>query len=96
VVIDMKPGALLVPPKAVAAVQAVDTGGGVKSDNTVDVRQVKTGVRVGTWWVIDSGLAAGDRVVVEGLQKVRAGMTVNPIAATADDGQSVATSGEGP
>jgi membrane fusion protein (multidrug efflux system) len=96
VVIDMKPGALLVPQKAVAAVQAVDTVGVVKSDNTVDVRQVKTGVRVGTWWVIDSGLAAGDRVVVEGLQKVRAGMTVNPIAATADDGQSVATSGEGP
>ena len=89
VVIDMKAGALLIPQKAVAPVQAVDTVGVVKADNTVDIRQVKTGVRVGRLWVIDSGLAAGDRVVVEGLQKVRPGMTVNPIDAP------VATSGTG-
>jgi membrane fusion protein (multidrug efflux system) len=94
VVIDMKPAALLVPQKAVAPVQSVDTIGVVKPDNTVDMRQVKTGVRVGTLWVIDSGLAAGDRVIVEGLQKVRPGMAVNPIAATLDEPPPVATTGE--
>jgi membrane fusion protein (multidrug efflux system) len=84
VVIDMKPGALLVPQKAVAAVQSVDTIAVVKADNTVDVRQVKAGPRVGTLRVIDSGLAMGDRVVVEGLQKIRAGMTVNPTLVRVD------------
>jgi membrane fusion protein (multidrug efflux system) len=94
VVIDLKPRALLVPQKAVAALQAVDTVGVVKADNTVDVRQVKTGPRVGTLWVIDSGLAMGERVIVEGLQKVRPGMAVNPIVAPSEE-PPVATSGKG-
>ena len=34
--------------------------------------------RVGSLWLIDSGLNAGEKVVVEGLQKVRDGVTVNP------------------
>jgi membrane fusion protein (multidrug efflux system) len=84
VVVDTRRGALLVPQKAVAALQSVDTVAVVTSDNTVETRQVKTGVRVGTLWVIESGLNAGDRVVVEGLQKVRPGMTVNPTVVAAE------------
>ena len=34
--------------------------------------------RVGTEWIIDAGLKPGERVVAEGVQRVRAGMTVNP------------------
>jgi membrane fusion protein (multidrug efflux system) len=78
VAIRHQPGALLVPQKAVAAVQSVDTVAVVKPDNTVDIRQVKTGIRMGTLWVIESGLTLGDHVIVEGLQKVRPGMKVNP------------------
>ena len=84
VVVDTRQGALLVPQKAVAALQSVDTVAVVKSDNTVETRQVKTGVRVGTLWVIESGLNVGDRVVVEGLQKVRPGVTVNPTVVAAE------------
>ena len=42
------------------------------------MRTVKAGARVGNLWVIDEGLKPGERVVVEGLQKVRDGVTVNP------------------
>ena len=39
---------------------------------------VKVGERVGSEWIIDSGVKKGDVVVVEGVQKVRDGSTVNP------------------
>ncbi len=84
VVIDTKPGALLVPQKAVSALQSVDSVSVVKPDKTVETRQVKTGVRVGTLWVIESGLQPDDQVIVEGLQKVRPGMTVNPTVVPAE------------
>src|SRR5687767_10019152 len=84
VVVDTKPGALLVPQKAVSALQSVDSVSVVKPDKTVETRQVKTGVRVGTLWVIESGLQPDDQVIVEGLQKVRPGMTVNPTLVPAE------------
>ena len=52
----------------------------VKSDGTVELRTVRTGRVVGNNWVIEEGLAAGERVVVEGFQKIRPGATVNPQA----------------
>jgi membrane fusion protein (multidrug efflux system) len=84
VVIDTKSGALLVPQKAVSTLQSVDSVAVVKPDKTVETRQVKTGVRVGALWVIESGLQPDDQVIVEGLQKVRPGMTVNPTVVPAE------------
>jgi len=84
VVIDTKPGALLVPQKAVSALQSVDSVAVVKADKTVEIRQITTGVRVGTLWVIENGLKPDDQVIVEGLQKVRPGMTVNPTVVPAE------------
>ena len=46
---------------------------------------VKPGERIGTLWVIDSGLKAGERVIVEGLQKVRAGIKVKPETVTIEE-----------
>lgn len=70
--------ALLVPQPAVTELQGgyevVVLGG----DNTVATRQVQVGDKVGTMWVVSSGLKPGDRVVVEGQQKVRSGMHVQP------------------
>ena len=93
VVVDTKPGALLVPQKAVSTLQSVDSVAVVKPDKTVETRQIKTGVRVGALWVIESGLQPDDQVIVEGLQKVRAGMTVNPtvVQAEAPDTPAVAS-----
>jgi membrane fusion protein (multidrug efflux system) len=50
----------------------------VSPENKVDIRPVKVGPRSGSLWIIDHGLKPGERVVVEGLQKVKAGMTVDP------------------
>jgi membrane fusion protein, multidrug efflux system len=50
----------------------------VGGDNRVNTRQVQVGERVGTMWVVTSGLKAGDHVVVEGQQKLHSGMRVQP------------------
>ncbi|HWN85610.1 MAG TPA: hypothetical protein VNN99_10670, partial [Vicinamibacterales bacterium] len=63
---------------------SVDSVSVVKPDKTVETRQVKTGIRVGTLWVIENGLQPDDQVIVEGLQKVRPGMTVNPTVVPAE------------
>lgn len=73
-----KPGALLVPQRAVTEMQGKFLVAVVKQDNTVTVRMVKPAERIDTFWVIDAGLQPGERVVAEGVQKVREGMTVAP------------------
>ena len=50
----------------------------VDDKNTVSIRAVKVGDRVGSMWIIREGLKPGQRVVAEGVQKVRPGTTVNP------------------
>ncbi|CAJ1821202.1 efflux RND transporter periplasmic adaptor subunit [Aeromonas jandaei] len=50
----------------------------VTADNKVDLRNVQLGRIVDTSWVVESGLNAGERVIVAGLQKVRPGAVVNP------------------
>ena len=75
---DTKKGALLVPQRAVQELQGSYQVAVVGSDDKVSMRNVKAGERVGTLWIIDSGLKPGERVVVEGLQKVRDGVTVAP------------------
>ena len=71
-------GALLVPQRAVSELQGRYQVAVVDSENKINIRTVKVGERVGTMWVIDEGLHPGERVVVEGLQKVRPGMVVHP------------------
>ena len=50
----------------------------VGGDDTVEVRPVKPAERIGRLWVVDSGLKGGERIVVEGLQKVGPGVKVKP------------------
>jgi membrane fusion protein (multidrug efflux system) len=76
--VDRKTPVVLVPQKAVQELQATYTVYIVKGDNQVEARAVKAGQRVGAFWVIDEGIKAGETVIVEGLQKVRAGSTVVP------------------
>ena len=75
-----KEGALLVPQRAVTELQGAYQVAVVDSDNKIDIRNVKTSDRVGNQWIIDEGLKPGERVVAEGVQKVRPGMTVRPEA----------------
>jgi membrane fusion protein (multidrug efflux system) len=76
--IRAKPAALLVPQRAVTEVQGTYQVAVVDSGNKVDVRNVKPSDRVGAQWIIDAGLKPGERVVAEGVQKVRSGMPVVP------------------
>ena len=75
---EVKPGALLVPQRAVTELQGINQVAVVNANNQVSIRPVVTGTRVGSLWVIDKGLTNGERVVVEGVQKVREGVVVNP------------------
>ena len=71
-------GALLVPQSAVTELQGSYHVATVDGNNTVSVKTVKIGQTVGSMWVISDGLKPGQRVVVEGAQKVSSGMRVNP------------------
>ena len=71
-------GALLVPQRAVTELQGSYLVAVVGAGNKIDVRTVKPGTRTDTLWIIDDGLKPGEQVVAEGVQKVRAGMVVNP------------------
>jgi membrane fusion protein (multidrug efflux system) len=82
---EIRRDALLVLQRAVQELQDRYNVAVVDAQNKVSIRSVKVGPRVGDLWVIDEGLKPGERVVVEGLQRLRDGMTVNavPVAASA-------------
>lgn len=82
---DLKKDAILVPQRAVQEMQGIYNVAVVSGD-TVELRLVKPAQRIGTLWVIDSGLKAGERIVVEGLQKVKAGTKVKAETVTIDEG----------
>jgi membrane fusion protein, multidrug efflux system len=71
--------ALLVPQRAVTDMQGRYLIAVVGADNKVTIRPVTAGERLGEQWVISGNVKAGDRVVAEGIQKVRDGVVVNPV-----------------
>jgi membrane fusion protein (multidrug efflux system) len=77
-VLDTKLGALLVPQKAVQELQGQYQVFVVGAGDKVEVRNVKMGQKVGELWVADEGLKPGDRVIVDGLQRLKADMVVAP------------------
>ena len=77
-VTKMKEKAILIPQRAVTEMQGSYQAAVITPENKVDIRPIKVGQRSGSLWIIDQGLKPGERVVVEGLQKVKAGMTVDP------------------
>ena len=70
-------GALLVPQKAVSELQGSYQVFVVNSENKVHIQPVHVGERIGIQWIIQEGLHPGDRIIVEGIQKVREGTVVN-------------------
>lgn len=82
------PQAILVPQRAITrntkgqAVAMV-----VNKDSKAEMRVVKTAEVIGNQWRITDGLVAGDKLIVEGLQKIRAGAPVSPTELTADQPQ---------
>lgn len=75
--------AVVIPRKAVSELQGLFRVYVVTPENRVEVREVSLGQETGNDYVIESGLQANETVVVEGIQKIRPGMTVKPVPAGA-------------
>lgn len=75
---SVRKGAILVPQRAVGEIQGKNLVAVVGSDNKVELRPVKVDIQVGSDWLISEGLKPGETIVVEGIQKVKSGMTVKP------------------
>lgn len=73
---EIKPNALLIPQRAVKELLDSNYVVVVTADNKAERRAVKMGGKVGNMWIVESGLTADDRVIVEGIDKVKSGATV--------------------
>ena len=81
IVQEVAKNALLIPQKAVTELLGKQFASVVGSGDKVEQRPIRTGVRLGELWLVEDGLQAGERIVVEGLQKARPGTIVTPLAA---------------
>jgi membrane fusion protein (multidrug efflux system) len=72
-----KSGVFLVPQRAITELQGIRTVYLVGKEDTVEARTVTATERLGNLWAVEKGLTAGDRVIVEGIQRVQPGMKVN-------------------
>jgi len=86
--VKVKKGAILVPQRSVQEMQGLFNVAVVGPDDTIAMRPVVPAERIGSLWVIDSGLKPDERIVVEGLQKVRAGVKVASQMVTIEEAAS--------
>ena len=75
---EVRKGVVLVPQRAVTELQGSFQVDVVDNDNKVSIRPVRVGEQMGKSWIIEDGLKSGERIIVEGLQKVRANTVVSP------------------
>jgi membrane fusion protein (multidrug efflux system) len=74
---------LLIPQAAVFEFQGLHQVYVAEADGKVHVETVNLGAQIGTNWVAESGVSAGDKVIVDNVQKLREGVPVSPHAAAA-------------
>ena len=86
--------AILIPQKAVMEMQSAKVVYVVTADNKVQLRSLTLGDRVGQDYIVTEGLKAGERIVVDGILKVKPGATVAPMAAPVSTEKSEAKKGE--
>lgn len=77
--LTVRKDALLVSQRAVSETQGRYQIAVVTPENNVEIRPVTVGERVGSQWIIAQGLAPGEQVIVDGLQKLKPGVTVHPV-----------------
>jgi len=85
-VMSVEKDALLVPQRAVTELQGGDQVAVVGNDNKVSIKTVKVGETAGAMSVIEVGLQANDRIVIEGTQNIKDGAIVNPTTADSSKG----------
>jgi membrane fusion protein (multidrug efflux system) len=77
--LTVRKDALLVSQRAVSETQGRYQIAVVTPENNVEIRPITVGERVGSQWIIAQGLAPGEQVIVDGLQKLKPGVTVHPV-----------------
>ena len=82
------PSAIRIPQQAVQELQGLKSVYIVGADDKAESRQITANFRQGNDWVVEGGLKPGERVVVEGVGKIRPGATVKPVAAAATAGST--------
>jgi RND family efflux transporter MFP subunit len=75
---SIRQGALVVPQRAVSELQGTYQVAVVDKADKVNILPVKVGEQIGAMWIVEDGLKPGDRVICEGVQKLRPGAQVNP------------------
>ena len=78
VAVETLRGALLVPLQAVSELQGSYEVAALDGNDAVSIKTIHVGDQVGAWWVVSDGLHPGERVIVDGIQKVGPGMHVKP------------------
>jgi len=81
--ISTRKNAILIPQRAVQELQGTYNVFVVGADSVAQIREVKLANRTGSDWVVSKGLEPADRIVIEGIQKVRPGSKVRPMAQSA-------------
>jgi membrane fusion protein (multidrug efflux system) len=81
---EVRAGALLVPQRAVSELQGQFSVVVVNAESKAESRKVKPGPRVGSLWILEEGVKPGEKVIVEGMQKVRDGVQVKATVVPAE------------
>jgi membrane fusion protein (multidrug efflux system) len=76
---------ILIPQRCVSESQGTFFVFIVNNENKIEQRKVKLGNTIDSFWLVKEGLHDGDKVVYEGLQKVKTGMMINPVEADTKD-----------
>jgi membrane fusion protein (multidrug efflux system) len=84
------PSAIRIPQQAVQELQGLKSVYVVSADGKAEPRQIVANYRLGNDWVVDSGLSAADRVVIEGIGKLRPGAPVKPVVTALADNHPAA------
>ncbi len=78
-IMDIRKDAITVPQRAIQFVQGETNVLVVDKDNKIEYRSVVTGVKYKNYWEVKEGLKAGDKIVLEGAQKLKTGMIIDPV-----------------
>jgi len=70
---------ILIPQRSVMEMQGIHNVYVINNENKVELRRITVGPTIDSFWLVKEGLKNGEKVVYEGLQKVKPGMTVNPV-----------------
>jgi membrane fusion protein (multidrug efflux system) len=71
---------IMIPQRCVSEIQGIYRVFLCNENNEIEIREVTPFRKKGNMWIIEKGLQAGDKVVIEGIQRARTGFKINPIA----------------